>query len=58
MFGLFKANPEKKLQVQYEKLLEEAMIYQRNGDIRSYSSKTAEAKTVFEEIKLLKQSKK
>ena len=58
MFGLFKANPEKKLQMQYQKLLKEAMDFQRNGDIRSYSDKTAEAEAVFEEIKQLKEQSK
>ncbi|MGS2717333.1 DUF6435 family protein [Eionea flava] len=55
MFGLFKANPEKKLQAKYEKLLEEGMQFQRKGDIKSYSMITAEAEKVLAEIQALKQ---
>ena len=38
MFGLFKSDPAKKLRKQYSAKLEEAMLAQRNGDIRSYAS--------------------
>lgn len=54
MFGLLKGNPEKKLQKKYEKLLHDAMQFQRNGDIKSYSMVTAEAEKVREEIEKLK----
>ncbi len=37
MFGLFKKDPLKKLQKEYEAKLEEAMHMQRNGKIREYS---------------------
>jgi hypothetical protein len=56
MFGLFKANPEKKLQKKYEKLLEQGMQFQRKGDIKSYSMVTAEAEAVLAEIQALKKS--
>ena len=55
MFGIFKSNPEKKLQKKYEKLLEEGMQFQRKGDIKSYSMITAEAEKVLAEIQALKQ---
>jgi hypothetical protein len=53
MFGFLKADPKKKLQKKYEKLLFDAMQYQRNGDIKSYSMITAEAEKVREEIEAL-----
>jgi hypothetical protein len=55
MFGFLKADPQKKLQVQYEKLLEKAMNFQRSGDIRNYSMVTAEAEKIREEILRLQQ---
>ena len=55
MFGLFKADPKKKLQSKYEKLLEEGMHAQRNGDIKTYSMLTAEAEKVRNEIQMLDQ---
>ena len=57
MFGLFKANPEKKLQAQYEKLLEQGMQFQRKGDIKSYSMITAEAEEVLAKIQELQKEK-
>jgi hypothetical protein len=55
MFGFLKRNPEKKLQAEYERLLEKAMQFQRKGDIKSYSMITADAEKVREEIQRLKQ---
>jgi hypothetical protein len=54
MFGFLKANPEKKLQAKYERLLEQAMQLQRKGDIRGYSTITAEAEEVLAELQKLK----
>jgi len=56
MFGLFKTNPTKKLRKQHAKKLEQAMLAQRNGDIRSYSQLTVEAEAIFNEIKRLEAS--
>jgi hypothetical protein len=53
MFSLFKSNPIKKLQKNYQTKLEEAMLAQRKGDIKSYSMITAEAEAIYAEIKLL-----
>ena len=50
MFGLFKKDPIKKLEKQYEQLLEEAMQLQRGGDIKGYAAKTAEAERVMDQI--------
>lgn len=53
MFAIFKANPLKKLQKQYNATLEQAMHAQRNGNIRSYATLTAEAEKIAAEIKAL-----
>jgi len=50
MFGLFKSNPNKKLQKQYDSLLEKAMQAQRNGDMRLYAELTAQSEGVWEQI--------
>ena len=46
MFGWLKKDPRAKLQKAYEAKLTEAMIRQRNGDIRGYSALTAEAEAI------------
>jgi hypothetical protein len=43
MFGLFKKNPLKRLQAEHEALLTKAFQAQRNGNIRLYSTLSAEA---------------
>lgn len=48
MFSLFSKDPTKKLKRTYDQKLEQAMLAQRKGDIKSYSMITAEA----EEIRL------
>jgi hypothetical protein len=53
MFGFFKKDPRKKLQTQYEKLLYDAMILQRSGDIMGYSTITEEANKVLDQVVLL-----
>ena len=50
MFSVFKSDPTKKLKKQYAEKLEQAMMAQRNGDIRSYSMLTAEAEEVREQL--------
>lgn len=46
MFGLFRKDPAKKLQSDYESILSEAMIAQRNGDIRTYSELSEKAEAI------------
>jgi hypothetical protein len=46
----FKKDPTKKLVKLYDRKLEEAMLAQRNGDIKSYSMITAEAEKIKEQI--------
>ena len=53
MFGLFKKDPRKKLQTQYEQLLSDAMMLQRSGDIMGYSTLTEEANKILDQIRLL-----
>lgn len=54
MFGLFKSNPTKKLEQQHQKLMEEAMAFQRKGDLRTYSDKITEAEKLMDKIVELK----
>lgn len=46
MLGLFRKSPLKRLQKDHERLVFEAFQAQRNGDIRSYSTLTAEAEAL------------
>lgn len=57
MFGLFKKDPIKKLEQQYQKLMEEAMQIQRSGDIKAYAKKVAEAEEIMHKIEALRQQK-
>ena len=50
MFGLFKSNPTKEMRKQYDIKLEQAMLAQRKGDIKTYSMLTAEAEALWAEI--------
>ena len=50
MFSFFKSDPISKLKKQYEDKLEQAMLAQRNGDIRGYSVLTAEAEQLLKQI--------
>lgn len=51
MFSIFKSDPIKKLNKNYEAKLEKAMMAQRNGDIKSYSQLTFEAEVIHNKIK-------
>lgn len=57
MFGLFKANPSKKLRKQYDILLEKGMQAQRKGDIRLYAELTNEAETLWKQIEVMEKDK-
>ena len=54
MFSLFKADPVKKLEKQYQVKMEEAMQMQRFGNIRRYSELTEEADTIRQSLEALK----
>lgn len=53
MFGFLKSDPTKKLRKQYDIKLEQAMLAQRKGDIKTYSMLTAEAESLWAEIEKL-----
>ncbi len=57
MFNFFKKDPVKKLEKAYEKLLEEAMQLQRNGDIKGYAKKMEEAEAIQKQIEELTKGK-
>ena len=57
MFNLFKKDPIKELKKQYAKKLEEALQFQRNGDIKTYSILTQEAEKILAEIDQLEKVK-
>jgi len=54
MFSIFKKDPIKKLQKSYAQKLEQAMLAQRNGDIRRYSQLTVEADEIDQAITKIK----
>lgn len=56
MFGFLKSSPLKKMKKQYDQKLEQAMLAQRKGDIRSYSMLTAEAEALWREIETLEKN--
>ena len=56
MFGLFSKSPLKGWQKDHEMLQTRAFHAQRNGDIRLYSTLTAEAEVLREKIELHKSS--
>jgi hypothetical protein len=58
MFGLFKSDPTKKLRKTYDAKLEQAMLAQRKGDIKTYSMLTAEAEALWAQIESLQNDKK
>lgn len=53
MFGFLKKSPLKALKAEHAELLTRAFQAQRNGDIRSYSTLTAEAEALREKIESL-----
>lgn len=58
MFGIFRSNPVKKAQKQYQNKLAEAMKAQRAGNIQEYARLSAEAEEQFKELERLKKDKK
>lgn len=57
MFGFFKSDPTKKLRKTYDIKLEQAMLAQRKGDIKSYSMLTAEAEELWAQIEAIQKEK-
>lgn len=54
MFGFLKQDPQKKLQKQYEQLLEQSVHAQRNGKIELYGQLFEQASKINEQIEELK----
>lgn len=50
MFGLFKKDPVKKLESEYQKIMEEAMHVQRSGDLKAYAKKIEESERILAKI--------
>ena len=50
MFGLFRRDPIKKLEAEYQALLEAARDLQRNGDIKGFAAMTQRAEDLRAEI--------
>lgn len=57
MFGLFKKDPVKQLEKQYQAIMEEAMHIQRSGDLKAYARKIEAAEKILAEIESLKTAK-
>ncbi len=58
MFGLFKKDPLIEMRKQYNKLLEDAMHAQRNGNIRGYAELTEQAEELGKKLDELTETKK
>lgn len=56
MFGWLKRDPVAKLEAAYRTLLEQARDLQRNGDIKGFAAKTAEAEAVLRRIEASKRA--
>ncbi len=54
MFGFFKKDPVKKMEKQYEAMLEKARDIQRSGDIKAYSKVMAEAEELWGKIEAMR----
>ncbi len=54
MFGFLKKDPVKQLEERHLKKLEEAMLAQRNGDIRGFAMLSEEAEGMKKELEALK----
>ena len=50
MFGFLKANPVKKLEKEYARLMSKAVDAQRNGNIELYAKLSTEADKILKEI--------
>ncbi|MFO6422921.1 DUF6435 family protein [Motilimonas sp. KMU-193] len=49
-------NPEKKLRKRYDAKLEQAMLAQRRGDMKSFAFLSAEAEQIWQDIEALEKS--
>ena len=58
MFGLFKKDPAKKLEKEYEQLMEKARNVQRSGDLRAYAVLIEESESILNKIDAIKNAGK
>ena len=58
MFGFFKKDETKKLEKEYETLMEKARDVQRSGDLRKYAKLIEEAEAILNKIDEIKKDKK
>lgn len=58
MFSMFKKDPTKKLKKQVLIKLEQGMLAQRKGDIRTYSQLSFEVQEIEKEIDKIEQANK
>ncbi|MEL6864385.1 MAG: DUF6435 family protein [Bacteroidota bacterium] len=54
MFGLFKKDPVKKLEKEYEALMAKGRDIQRSGDLKAYAKIVAESEEILKKIDALK----
>lgn len=52
MFSIFNKDPVKKLRKEYEEILIKAMHAQRNGNIKEYSSLSAQADQLLKRLNI------
>lgn len=53
MFNIFKKDPRKKLQKEYEAIMEKAVEVQRSGDLKAYAKMISESEEILDKIKAL-----
>jgi len=58
MFGLFKKDPIKKLEKEYEQLMTKARDVQRSGDLRAYAEMIEESENILKKIDELRNAGK
>ena len=58
MFKWLKKDPFKKKESEIQKIYEQAVSLQRNGDIRGYSNKIAEVEKLQKELDFMKSAAK
>lgn len=58
MFGLFKKDPVKKLEKEYEQLMTKARDVQRSGDLRAYAVMIEESESILAKIDELRNAGK
>ena len=58
MFNFFKKDPVKKLEREYEQLMEKARDIQRSGDLKAYARIIEESEQILARIDELRNAKK